>query len=118
MTRVYYRDAVACMIFFDITRSESFRSALKWKYDLDEKVQLPNGQRIPCMLVGNKVCIEVNRIHVWYSVIETGWLSVQCDLDERPVSREEIDSFCEKNGFTGWIEMSVKKNYNLDRTAR
>ena len=31
---------------------------------------------------------------------------------------EDIDSFCEMNGFTGWIEVSVKKNYNLDRTAR
>lgn len=95
MSRVYYRDAVACMIFFDITRVETFRNVVKWKFDLDEKVQLPNGQRVPCILVANK-----------------------CDMDERSVSHEEIDSFCMKNGFVGWIEVSVKKNYNVEQIAR
>ena len=32
--------------------------------------------------------------------------------------REEIDSFCKKNGFVGWIEVSVKRNYNLEQTAK
>ncbi|XP_062504578.1 uncharacterized protein LOC134181335 isoform X3 [Corticium candelabrum] len=54
MSRVYYRDAVGCLLFFDLTRVQSFRNALRWKYDLDNKVHLPNGQRIPCLLVANK----------------------------------------------------------------
>ena len=71
MSRVYYRDAVGCLLFFDLTRVQSFRNALRWKYDLDNKVHLPNGQRIPCLLVANKV-----RTHTL--VIELAVCMYQC----------------------------------------
>lgn len=53
-TRVYYKDAVAAIIVFDLERPKSLDTALKWKQDVDEKVTLPNGKPIPCILVGNK----------------------------------------------------------------
>ena len=55
MTRVYYKDAVACIIVFDATRASTFDAVIKWKTDLDNKVQLPDGSRVPCMLLANKV---------------------------------------------------------------
>ena len=55
MTRVYYKEAVGCILVFDVTRPASFEAVQKWKLDLDTKVQLPNGGRIPCVLMGNKV---------------------------------------------------------------
>ena len=55
MTRVYYKEAVGAFIVFDVTRSATFDAVVKWKQDLDSKVQLPNGSPIPCILLANKV---------------------------------------------------------------
>jgi Ras-related protein Rab-32 len=56
MTRVYYKEAVGAFIVFDVTRTATFEAVLKWKADLDSKVQLPDGTPIPCVLLANKVC--------------------------------------------------------------
>ena len=73
MTRVYYRQAVAALIVFDLSNRKSFdvgagtiasvkvayhillQAVLTWKDDLDSKVSLANGSNVPCMLLGNKV---------------------------------------------------------------
>lgn len=60
MTRVYYKEAVGAFIVFDVTRSATFDAVVKWKQDLDSKVQLPNGSPIPCILLANKVKLEWN----------------------------------------------------------
>lgn len=38
MTRVYYREAVGALVVFDMTRLSTFQAVLKWKGDLDAKV--------------------------------------------------------------------------------
>lgn len=63
MTRVYYKEAVGAFIVFDVTRSATFDAVVKWKQDLDSKVQLPNGSPIPCILLANKVKIELTKHH-------------------------------------------------------
>lgn len=91
MCRVYYKQATACVIVFDISRRSTFQvrkggrkgagegggrwcrrrnssrlrcgvgclaavqEVLKWKEDLDDKTQLPNGDPLPCILLANKV---------------------------------------------------------------
>ena len=55
MTRVYYRDAKGCIIMFDLTNRKSFLNITRWKNDLDSKVWLPDGSKIPCLLLANKV---------------------------------------------------------------
>ncbi len=55
MTRLYCRKAVGCFIVFDVTRGSTFEAVTKWKTDLDNKVQLPDGSPIPCVLLANKV---------------------------------------------------------------
>lgn len=55
MTRVYYKEAVGAFVVFDVTRVATFDAVLKWKQDLDSKVQLPDGSSIPCVLLANKV---------------------------------------------------------------
>lgn len=55
MTRVYYKEAVGAFIVFDVTRTSTFDAVIKWKQDLDSKVQLPDGSSIPCILLANKV---------------------------------------------------------------
>lgn len=38
MTRVYYRDADAAVIMFDLTAQRTFDAVSKWKADVDDKV--------------------------------------------------------------------------------
>lgn len=60
MTRVYYKEAVGAFIVFDVTRVSTFEAVTKWKQDLDAKVQLANGETIPCVLLANKVGIKIS----------------------------------------------------------
>ena len=56
MTRVYYKEAVGAFIVFDVTRVSTFEAVQKWKHDIDSKVHLPNGDKVPVVLLANKVC--------------------------------------------------------------
>lgn len=55
MTRLYYREASACVIMFDVTNVSTFSNSQKWKQDLDSKLTLPGGSPVPCLLLANKV---------------------------------------------------------------
>lgn len=90
MTRLYYRDAGACIIMFDVTDITTFHSCLKWKHDLDNKIALVDGSPVPCVLLANK-----------------------CDLSEWAITRDEINIFSKENHFVGWFETSVKQNKNV-----
>eukprot|EP00035_Acanthoeca_spectabilis_P021134 m.436521 g.436521 ORF g.436521 m.436521 type:complete len:216 (+) comp17987_c0_seq1:247-894(+) len=95
MTRVYYKQATACVIIFDITRLPTLKAVARWKNDLDGKASLPNGDPIPCLLVANK-----------------------CDLAERPIPKEDIQQLCDEHGFIGWIETSAKEDVNVSKAMR
>ncbi|XP_070153154.1 uncharacterized protein Rab32 isoform X2 [Polyergus mexicanus] len=97
MTRVYYKEAVGAFIVFDVTRSATLDAVVKWKQDLDSKVQLPDGSSIPCVLLANK-----------------------CDQQkEGPInSPTKMDEYCEEKNFSGWFETSAKENINIEEAAR
>lgn len=59
MTRVYYKLANAAFIVFDLTKPNTFEAVRKWKEDLDDKVELPNGDKVPVVLLANKVMLCV-----------------------------------------------------------
>jgi small GTP-binding protein len=85
MTRVYYRDADAAVIMFDLTAQRTFEAVAKWRADVDDKVLLESGQPVPCLLLGNK-----------------------SDLPGRTISDDEIDAFCKQAGFIGYHAVSAK----------
>ncbi|KAF1640632.1 UNVERIFIED_CONTAM: Ras-related protein Rab-7L1, partial [Eudyptes robustus] len=95
MTRLYYREASACIIMFDVTNISTFSNSQKWKQDLDSKLMLPDGNPVPCLLLANK-----------------------CDLSPWAVTRDEVDRFSKENGFSGWVETSVKENKNINESMR
>lgn len=97
MTRVYYKEAVGAFIVFDLTRASTFDAVAKWKNDLDNKVQLPDGRLIPCVLLANK-----------------------CDQPKEGLmsNTSTIDTFCKEKQFAGWFETSAKENINIDEAAR
>lgn len=44
ITRAYYKGAMGAFVVYDVTRPDTFQNMLKWKHDLDEKVQLLLGK--------------------------------------------------------------------------
>lgn len=97
MTRVYYKEAAGAFIVFDVTRSATFDAVVKWKQDLDSKVQLPDGSPIPCILLANK-----------------------CDQPKQGVANNssKLDEYVKENGFAGWYETSAKDNINIEDAAK
>lgn len=97
MTRIYYKEAVGAFIVFDMARATTYNAAAKWKADLDQKVQLPNGEPVPCVLLANK-----------------------CDQPKEDLmnNTSQIDDFCKEQGFIGWFETSAKENININEAAR
>ncbi|KAG0230747.1 ras-related protein rab-32-like protein [Mortierella sp. GBAus27b] len=95
LTRVYYKEAVAALVVYDVTRPKTFEAVPKWKSDLDSKVSLPGGDPIPVVLLANKI-----------------------DLQEQGLDSEEMDRFCEENGFLKWFGTSAKDNSNIEDATR
>lgn len=61
MTQAYYRGAIGAFIVYDVTRPSTFQNVLKWKQDIDTKVELPlswGGGSIPVVLLTNKVNVS------------------------------------------------------------
>jgi len=96
MTRVYYKEAVAVLVFFDVTAGEkSMRSTINWKNDVDKKVYLPDGSPVPCILVGNKL-----------DLVQDGVMG--------ELSEELLSDFVMKNGYEQHFLTSAKDGTNVN----
>ncbi|EGD79726.1 rab GTPase [Salpingoeca rosetta] len=95
MTRVYYKEAVGAFVVFDVTRLDTFKAVKTWKEDIDAKVFLPDGSKIPVVLMANK-----------------------CDLAvEGFRTQEEMQEYCANMGFVSWFETSAKLNKNIEEAV-
>lgn len=92
MTRIYYKEAVGALLFFDISVASSWDNVILWKKDLDEKIG-----NIPVILVANKMDLITPKN-------DYGW-------KERS---EMLDEFCYKNNFLAWFDISVKDGTPLE----
>ena len=86
LTPMYYKNARAAVVVFDVTSSSSFERAQTWMTELVEKA--PPG--IVIALCGNKI-----------------------DLENRQVSKEEAEEYANKVGCL-YMEVSAKTNENID----
>jgi Ras-related protein Rab-32 len=98
MTRVYYKEAVGCIVVFDITRPSTFEAVERWKKDLDSKVCLSDGSRIPSILLANKCDQLKNGVPAY---------------DDR-----FMNDYCQQQGFDSWFLTSAKDNINIDEAAK
>jgi len=102
MTRVYYKEAVAALVVFDVTRIKTFEAAAKWKADIDSKVTLGTDNKpIPVVLLANKVDLVKTGGGVTYGK-----------------NAQEMDQYVQENGFVGWFETSAKDNVNIDEAVK
>jgi len=96
MTRVYYKEAVAAFIVFDSSRSQTFDAIMKWKNDIDEKIQLPNGESVPCVLLANKS-----------DLVSEGLVAAP----------DRMSAWVAEHGFAAWFSTSAKDNTGIDEAA-
>eukprot|EP01126_Amoeba_proteus_P055233 TRINITY_DN6842_c0_g1_i3.p1 TRINITY_DN6842_c0_g1~~TRINITY_DN6842_c0_g1_i3.p1 ORF type:complete len:237 (+),score=46.02 TRINITY_DN6842_c0_g1_i3:74-712(+) len=102
MTRVYFKDAYAAFVVFDVTRVSTFEAVKKWKYDIDSKVTIPGtDDPIPVILLANKIDL----------------VSQEGDRKGWGKSGAELDAFCNEHGFLSWFETSAKDNLNIEAAS-
>lgn len=104
MTRVYYKEAVAAFVVFDISRISTFDAVKKWKSDIDSKVFLPNtdDEPIPVILLANKIDLNSN-----------------IDDEDKVWDKtdEEMDLFCKEHGFVSWLSVSSKDSVQVEKAG-
>ncbi|EJS41973.1 ypt53p [Saccharomyces arboricola H-6] len=89
---MYYRNAQAAVVVFDITNEHSFHKAEDWVKELHEKA----GNDIVIALVANKMDL----------------LNVQGTILDEAVNEEEVDSFCQREGLL-YFKASAKTGENI-----
>eukprot|EP01088_Endostelium_zonatum_P014725 TRINITY_DN3337_c0_g1_i1.p1 TRINITY_DN3337_c0_g1~~TRINITY_DN3337_c0_g1_i1.p1 ORF type:complete len:234 (-),score=52.78 TRINITY_DN3337_c0_g1_i1:18-719(-) len=99
MTRVYYKEAVGAFVVFDCTKEATFDLVSFWKDDIEAKVTLPDGSRLPTVLLANK-----------------------CDLakegkDMKTMGTTDLDEYCRAHNFDGWKPTSAKDATNVDEAV-
>jgi len=95
MTRVYYKDAVAAFVVFDMTNNSTFQNVNNWKNDIDNKITLSDGRPIPVILLANK------------SDLVAEWSTTD----------EEMEKFCKENGIVTWFSTSAKDGTRISDAA-
>jgi len=98
LSRIFYTHAVAAIIVYDLFQRESFESAAKWKKDIDSKVFLPSGAKIPVLLLGNKDDLASESQHP-------------------EVTDEEIEKFVKDHGFFAHFKCSAKTGHNIKQAC-
>ena len=88
VTRIYFRDAVAAIVVFDVTAKETLEKCAKWIDDL--RAEAPENC-ILC-LTGNKIDLE----------------------DKREVAAEEMVLFAQKHNLNMVFETSALTNYGME----
>jgi Ras-related protein Rab-32 len=98
LSRIFYTHAVAAIIVYDLFQRDSFESAAKWKKDIDSKVFLPSGAKIPVLLLGNKD-------------------DLASEQQNPEVSDEEIEKFVKEHGFFAHFKCSAKTGHNIKQAC-
>lgn len=87
LTSSYYRGAHACILVYDVTRTDSFENLQQWLKEL-QLYSPNNGEHVVKLLVGNK-----------------------CDLD-RAVPQEQADAWARSQGML-FLEASAKTKLGI-----
>ena len=58
LSRSFYKDAAGAFIVSDLSRAETLDAVISWKEELDNKVRMADGSKLPCFLLANKVLFK------------------------------------------------------------
>lgn len=93
MTRIYYREASAAVIVYDISRSSTHSSVTNWLEDLRLKL----GPDIPVFIFSNKCDVCPKMLD-----------------DELPLGPITLDEYCAKNNIIKYFKTSALSGININ----
>ena len=96
VTKIFAKDAHGCVILSDATNRQTREETLKWKKSVDEEATFIDGDKLPCVLVENKIDLLPD--------------------DEKMKDDPELNNFANKNGFIGCFRSSAKEGINISET--
>ncbi len=99
LNNIFCRGAHGAICIADITNQKSLEDCVEWKNQLDQCVQLKNGDPLPMLLVVNK-CDLVGDVK-------------EQDLEEHMQS-EYLQQFAGENEFIGISRVSAKSGENVN----
>ena len=97
MAKIFARDSHGCLVLSDCTKPESFQDTLDWKNIMNKESVFVDGEKLPFVLVQNKIDL----------------IEEKKDLDEIENKTKELS---EQNEFAKYYLTSVKENVNVEET--
>ena len=95
LAKIFARDSHGCLVVSDCTKENTFSDCLEWKKVMNQEGIFPDGQKLPFVLVQNKI-----------------------DLIEEKMELEDIEektkNVAENNDFIKYYMASVKENINIE----
>ena len=108
MTKVYYKYAHGAIIVFDLSRPETFDSALGWLSDVTEKLFDDK----------EKTSSGLPQIEEANNAMPVILLANKCDLPDLKVSRHKYSSYVSENGLLSWFETSSRDRSNVSLAVK
>ena len=91
----FSKDSQGCLVMAEVNDKVSLEETIKWKNTIDEIETFEDGEKLPCVLLENKVDM----------------------LDESKVNdMDELNIFCKNNGFVNCFRTSAKTGYNVNES--
>jgi small GTP-binding protein len=84
----YYKGSKGALLVFDVTRKSTWKELPRWLEEIDSAL----GQRVPIVLLANKVDL----------------------VDERVITKEDGLQFVKDNNLNGYLETSALLGKNID----
>lgn len=94
LSKVFAKNADACIILTDMSDPSSLESSKKWKKEIDDNCRFSDSEeKIPCVLIQNKFDLF--------------------NFDNKEIE-EEMKQFANENGYLDVYYTSAKTNYGID----
>ncbi|MHA2425141.1 MAG: Rab family GTPase [Candidatus Thorarchaeota archaeon] len=84
----YYKGSKGALLVFDVTRKSTWKELPRWLEEIDSAL----GQRVPIVLLANKVDL----------------------VEERVISKEDALQFIKEENLNGYLETSALNGLNID----
>lgn len=97
MAKIFSRDSHGCIVLSDSTNKETLNDTIKWKKVVNDESSFIDGEKLPFILVQNKIDLLTNKEEI--------------DLIEN-----ETKNVCLNESFTKYFLISVKENVNVDES--
>ena len=99
MAKIFARDSHGCIVVTDLTINETPAQIFKWKEVISDESTLVDDEKIPFVLIGNKV-----------DLIPTE--------EEKKSLEEKSKEICDKYGFLNYFLTSAKEGTNVDASMK